>query len=402
MNKQAVIYGAGNIGRGFAGQLFCEAGYATAFIDVNKELINRLNEKKQYPIKLVDNDSEEETIIKNIRGIDGSPENSGEIADAISKAEIMATAVGANILKYIMRPIACGINKRFADGNFMPLNIILCENLIGADKIMRGGAAEYIDEKFMGLYNEKIGFVEASVGRMVPIQTEEMKGGDPLRIVCEKYKRLYTDRDGFKGEVPEIQNIVAYSPFQFYIERKLFIHNMGHAVCAYLGDIKFQSIGYDFIWQAIGDSYIKEITKKAMECSARALSEIYGADTGELNSYIKDLLHRFENRALGDTVKRVGADLKRKLSPNDRIVGAYKMCASQNIPTQYICLAIAAAANFKGDNLSGRGLEEILREAGSYDIISGNPGDLALITQFDEAIKSGADLQNLCVKAGIT
>ena len=383
MIKKSVIYGAGNIGRGFIGQLFYESGYGTAFIDVNKDLINLINSKKEYPIKFSDTGSE--IIIKNIRGIDGSPENSGEVSDVISKADIMATAVGVNILKFIMKPIADGINKRFRDNNFEPLNIILCENLIGSDKVMRNGVFEYINSEFKDLYNEKIGFAEASVGRMVPVQTDEMKKDNPLKIVTESYKELHVDKDAFKGCVPDIKNIAAYSPFKYFIERKLYIHNMGHAVCAYLGALA----GYEYIWQSIQDPYIKEIAVNAMKCSGMALEKIYG----EFDyAYIDDLIGRFANKALGDTVKRVGNDLKRKLSPDDRLIGTYKICSENNMPVKYICFTIAAAANFKGDELSKKSLEEILKESGSFDLIAGNPENLELIIKYDEAVKSCSNL----------
>ena len=388
MKKQAVIYGAGNIGRGFIGQIFYESGYETTFIDVNKELINLLNYKKEYPLKFVDNDNSHEIMIKNVRGIDGSPENSGEVSDAISKADIMATSVGVNILKFIMKPVADGINKRFDDKNFTPFNIILCENLIGADKLLHDGVLEYIGDDYKDLFGEKIGFVQASVSRTVPNQTDEMKSGNPLRIVTEEYKYLYVDKAGFKGEIPEIKNIVAYSPFKYYIERKLFVHNMGHAVCAYLGDIA----GYEYIWQSINDPHIKEITEKTMQYSGMALEKIYGEFDFDC---IGDLLHRFANKMLGDTVSRVGIDLKRKLSPNDRIIGAYKICLENNLPVKYICLAIAAAVNFKGDKLSGKSPEEILKEAGSFDLIAGNPENFALIQKFDKAVKSGTGVKDL-------
>lgn len=38
--KKAIMYGAGNIGRGFIGQLFSQSGYEVAFIDVNMTVID--------------------------------------------------------------------------------------------------------------------------------------------------------------------------------------------------------------------------------------------------------------------------------------------------------------------------------------------------------------------------
>ena len=382
MNKKAVIYGGGNIGRGFVGQLFYESGYDITFIDINKELINQINEKRGYQIKFTDNSPG--ALIKNIRGVYG--DNYTEIANAIAEADIMAVSVGANILKFIMQPVAEGINKRFADKNFMPFNIILCENLIGGDKIMRDGVRGHIN--FVDLYDEKIGFVEASVGRVVPNQTEEMKAGNMLGIVAESYKFMPVDKDGFKGAIPDIKNMTAYSPFRYFIERKLYIYNMGHAVCAYLGDIS----GYDYIWQAVQDSYIELIVSKIMQRTAFALSKKYQADIIDLNAYIENLIYRFADKALGDTVKRVGNDLKRKLSPNDRIIGAYKICLETGVPVQYLCLAIAAAVNFKGDKLSGESLENILKEAGSFDLMTVN--DFVLMKKYDNIIKS-AGVQEL-------
>ena len=41
---KAVMYGAGNIGRGFIAQRFFLSGYHTTFIDVNAEVVNAINE----------------------------------------------------------------------------------------------------------------------------------------------------------------------------------------------------------------------------------------------------------------------------------------------------------------------------------------------------------------------
>ena len=386
MSKKAVIYGAGNIGRGLVGQLFYESGYESVFIDIDKALIEQLNAIGEYPIKFTDGG---EIIVKNVSGIDGSAENIEQVAEVIAQADIMAISVGANVLKHIMQPIAIGINKRLAASTHA-FNIILCENLIGVGKIMRDGVREYISEDLRAAYDEKIGFAEASVGRTVPNQTDEMKSGNPLRIVAESYSHLPVDKDGFRGEIPDIEHMTSYSPFEYFIRRKLYLHNMAHALCAYLGDIA----GYEYIWQAIRDPYIELIVSKTMQRSAFALSKLYSADMRELSEYIENLIHRFGDKALGDTVKRVGNDLKRKLSPTDRIMGARMICLETGVSTDYICLAIAAAANFKGDKLSGSALEDILREATSLDLLN-NSEDYALVQQYDKLIKSGASMQEL-------
>ena len=149
----------------------------------------------------------------------------------------MATAVGARILKFIIGNIVAGLRKRWARTD-KPLNIIICENLMDAEPDRREDAqgAPHRREECK-LFDERVGLVEASIGRMVPVQTDEMKDGDPMRVCVERYGFLPTDKAAFKGEIPDIKNMVPFAPFDFYIKRKLYIHNMGHATCAYLGDL---------------------------------------------------------------------------------------------------------------------------------------------------------------------
>ncbi len=59
--------------------------------------------------------------------------------------------------------------------------------------------------------------------------------------------------------------------------------------------------------------------------------------------HVWDLIRRFGNRALGDTCERVGADIPRKLSRSDRLIGAAENCLSQGIAPVYICIGAAAA-----------------------------------------------------------
>lgn len=228
---KAVMYGAGNIGRGFIGMLFSASGYEVTFIDVAENLIDALNREKKYPVRIVSNEGFEDIEVEHISAVNGN--HTGAAAEAIAEADIMATAVGVNILKYIVPNLAAGIRSRMEKGGG-PLNIIICENLIDADKLLAKLIKAELTETEQLWFDKNIGLAEASIGRMVPVQTEEMKAGNPLRICVEPYDFLPVDKAAFKGEMPKIKNMVPFEPFDFYIKRKLYVHNMGHAVCAYL------------------------------------------------------------------------------------------------------------------------------------------------------------------------
>ncbi|MBE7025547.1 MAG: mannitol dehydrogenase [Ruminococcaceae bacterium] len=352
---RAVMYGAGNIGRGFIGLLLSQSGYRVSFVDVNDTVIAAMNTAHRYPVDILLEEGTREDWVENIDCVDGKDPEA--VAAAIAKADVMATAVGVNILKFIAAPIAGGLKKRWADGNFTPFNIIICENLIGADRVLRDLIAQNLDTEETERLDSLVGFVEASIGRMVPVQTPEMQKGNPLRVCVEAYDRLPLDKAAVKGDFPPIKNVIWYAPFEFYIQRKLYIHNMGHAMTAYVGDL----LGCEYIWQAIENPTVELMVLRAMTASAIALAKRHGDDAAPLFAHVQDLIRRFANHGLGDTVKRVGGDLRRKLSPKDRLVGTLHMCREQGVDSLYIEAAIAAALNFRHDNLE-MSPADILRE----------------------------------------
>lgn len=344
--KKFIMYGAGNIGRGFIGQLFSQSDYSVGFIDINKEVIAKLNSDKQYPVDIVTSEGTQEEIVKNVYGIDGTDiEN---VANEIASSDIMATAIGVNVLKFIAKPIAMGLKKRF-ENNAGFFNIIICENLIGADEFLKGLIKEQIPE-YAQRVEQEIGFVEASIGRMVPVMTEDKKQGNLLRVCVEPYNILPVDKAAFKGEIPQIKNLYPFEPFNLFIQRKLFMHNMSHALCAYMG---YQR-NYEYIYQAIGDYDIKCTAFNALCQSAIAVAKENGVEIDGLISHAQNLLYRFSNIALADTVARVGKDTIRKLGTNDRLIGAINLADKHNVSCEYLCLGVALGMRFapEGDESS--------------------------------------------------
>ena len=256
---------------------------------------------------------------------------------------------------FIVGNIVAGLRKRWARDD-RPLNIIICENLMDANKVMEGMLKDLLTDEEKKHFDEKVGLVEASIGRMVPVQTEEMKDGDPMRVCVERYGFLPVDKAAFKGEIPEITNMVPFEPFDFYIKRKLYVHNMGHATCAYLGGYE----GRKYIYQSIDDPEVLTIVQNAMLESALALSKKYSVELDGLMLHITDLLGRFRNAALKDTCKRVGGDPTRKLGAADRLIGSSLLCLEQGVKPAYIAVG-AAGAVYR--YLNEAGIEQSKEEA---------------------------------------
>lgn len=380
---KAVMYGAGNIGRGFIGQKFYLAGYETTFIDVNESVVNALNQAGEYPIYFTEGDRYAPVAVKNLRAVNGR--NNGEVVNEIAGCDIMATALGVNILPFVAPLIAEAIEERAKKNK--PLNILICENLIGSDEYLKGLVAPHISEETKPWFEENIGFVCVSVGRTVPPTPEEIKKENPLAVCAEHYDELPVDLAGFRPigcELPKIPDLVAFTPFRFFIERKLLIHNMGHALQAYVGYQK----GHGYIFETATDGEIKYILTRALVESARALAKRHGAPLDDTLQFVEDLMIRFENKMLVDTLGRVGKDTKRKLSPNDRMVGAFKMVREQGGIPAHIAVGIAAGLLFDpADDASSVEVSGYCRENGvaaalaKYSEIT-DPQDVAMIKTF--------------------
>ncbi|NBK90552.1 mannitol dehydrogenase [bacterium 1XD21-13] len=353
---KAVIYGGGNIGRGFIGMLFSNSGYGVTFVDVAETVVQELQEKGEYPLRYVTSQGYEDIWIKPVTAVNGNDMDS--VARSIAECDIMATAVGVRVLKYIIPNLVAGLRRRWAEKKG-PLNIIICENLMDANKVLERMLREQLTKAECEILDKQVGLVEASIGRMVPLQTEEMKDGEPLRVCVEQYGFLPVDQSAFKGEVPHIKNMIPFEPFDFFIKRKLYIHNMGHATCAYLGDL----LGLDYIYQAIDQNEIYIIVRNAMEESAMALSAKYDMPLEDIMKHISDLLYRFTNVALKDTCKRVGGDPGRKLSPQDRLIGSASLAFHQGITPAYIAIGVAAAVHHYIEETDG--MEQSLEWAGN-------------------------------------
>lgn len=380
----AVMYGAGNIGRGFIAQRLYLSGYRTTFIDVNDAVVDEINKEGKYPIYVTRGTEYVPEWVENVAAVNGKDKEA--VVNTIAAADIMATALGVNVLPFVAPLIAKAILKRERESG-APLNILICENMIGSNEYLHSLVLPHIPEASLDYFENNIGFVCVSVGRTVPPTPEEFKKQHALAVCAEPYSELPVDAAGFRPvgcEMPPILELVPFSPFAFFIERKLLIHNMGHALMAYMAYQK----GYQYIFEAATDGEIKYILTRALLESARALAKRHGAPLDDTLQFVEDLMVRFENKLLVDSLDRVGRDPKRKLSPNDRLVGAFRAVREQGLVPAHIAVGIAAGYLFdmEGDAAAAE-ISLFVKENGierALEAYSGitDPADVAMIKAF--------------------
>ena len=331
---KAIQFGAGNIGRGFIGAVLSQAGFEVVFADVVADLLGQINTRKEYTVHVMDTVSRDITI-KDIKAVNsGSDDAVAEIVDA----DLITTAVGLRILKFVAPAIAKGLAARKAAGIEKPLNIIACENGLRATSQLKALTLDLLSQDVREWAESHVGWPDAAVDRIVPPVRCEI----PLDVAVEEYYEWDVERSSFVGEIPAIEGMTPVDNLEAYVERKLFTLNTGHATAAYVGKMK----GLQTIGDSIADPKVCTLVRAVMRQSGEGLIKKFGFNHEVHYAYIERIIKRFSNPYLRDDVDRVGREPLRKLAPNDRLILPMMTAKSYGLSYDKILLAIGAALHF--------------------------------------------------------
>lgn len=330
---KAVHFGAGNIGRGFVGLLLHQGGYELVFSDVAAGLVDAINAADSYTVHEV-GEGGADTVVTGFRAINSAEDPQGLIAE-IADADVLTTAVGPTVLRFVAAPIVDALRRR--DPASAPLQVMACENAIGATDLLKQEIIARAGEDWGGLAGRAV-FANTAVDRIVPGQPED--GG--IDVTVEPFFEWAIERGPFGENPPHIPGAHFVDDLAPYIERKLFTVNTGHATTAYLG----AQAGIERISDALADQAIAAQVAAALEETSALLAAKHGLDPAELAEYRATILRRFANPALPDTVWRVGRQPLRKLSRHERFIGPAAEAAENGLSVHALLVAVGAALAF--------------------------------------------------------
>lgn len=331
---KAVHFGAGNIGRGFVGLLLHEAGYELVFADVNASLIDDLAASDQYTVHEVGAGARDR-VVDGYRAVN-SATDAALLAAELADADLVTTAVGTTILRFIAPHLIAALRARPADAD--PLAIMACENAINATDLLRDEIASLSSAEEWPSIAARAVFANTAVDRIVPAQAPDAD----LDVTVETFFEWAIERPPFGAIAPEIPGAHFVADLAPYIERKLFTVNTGHAATAYFG----RDAGHERISEALADPVVAVAVEQVLGETSILIVRKHGFTEDEQAAYRAKILERFRNPELPDTVERVGRQPLRKLGRHERFIGPAAELAEHGHPVDGLLAAVGAALRF--------------------------------------------------------
>ena len=354
-----VIVGAGASGRGHVGQLASQSGYDLVFVDRDRGLVDALRDAGQYHVRLVGPTTRDVTVTGFRAFHTDQPDL---LYPVLCDSPTVLTAV-------------CPQNLSAAADHLRPLlvrwlaqappsatkNILCCENMDRATSAFRQHLMQGLPQSTVQEMDRRVGFPNAMISRVVARPT------DPLRLLGEAYSEWTADRAAFRGSVlPVIDTLELVDEQDRYLQRKLYIHNTGHATIGYLGFLK----GYTYVHEAAADPDIMSATTQAIEESGWAIEQEHGFSAETILAYRRALTDKCPCAELPDELLRVVRDPMRKLGPDERFFGPIRLMRRHARQPHHLLYGPCAAmlADIPGDAESAT-IRQVLSQRGVAGVL---------------------------------
>lgn len=349
MKGDAIIWGAGKIGRGFLAEIFQNANYNITFIEYDKKLVSNLKDAESYTIYKISSVYSKSTV--SIDNFDiHATDDIESITNKLLKGDaIAAIAVHQNVLKSIAKAFSHIITEKAKRDPNSKLDIIICVNMHRPSTYFKQLIEEELPYEFHEYLSKNVGLIDSVVMRICPEPTPEILKDDPFAVLTNGYDEMPVDGNAFRGRIPKTHMLKLSEDIAAEETRKIYTLNMSHAILAYVGAYK----GYQYAHEAIGDEYIRQIVVGALSEIGEALACEYQFTKEEMQNWNHVIMELLKNPALDDTLVRLGSDTKRKLSAGDRLVGPATLCMKYDIFPENIGIGIAFAFIFGSSSDSG-------------------------------------------------
>jgi mannitol-1-phosphate 5-dehydrogenase len=341
---KVVVFGAGATGRGHVGLLAWQAGARVVFADTNERLVHALQQAGSYRVDICDGKSRRPMLVKGAEYLDAAQREA--VARQIADADLVLTSVFDQNLPDVAVTVALAATRCRETGRAEPLNFIACENMQNSSATLGRHVREGLTGEDLDYCRRYFGFPDCMISRVVP-QPEP----DPLIITAEDYNEWTVRRVDFKGEPPAwLAALELVEDQDARLERKLFMHNGGHAICGYVGF----HYGHRYVHEAVADPRVARCVVGACDQIGEVVRRKHGFTAESVEEYKSDLYRRGAIPEMRDQILRVVRQPLRKLGGQERLVAPARLAGQYGLPRDWIVRGIVAALKYHhpGDSQS--------------------------------------------------
>lgn len=328
---KAVIIGAGALGLGFlAERLAGHYDLCLADLSSNEKLLLQIKDDQGFTLNLC---SLEGIRPKRVVGhfqvvLTDSPEGQVKLDQALHAADLVLTATGRNLLDKVVGTIAPAMNERVKKSW-----LLFCEN------------GRHIAASYAPSFGPQTVLVDTVMSRMCRFASPRERAYEPLwpgndgALVVEErsFLPLSADLCG-AGPFGPMFSLVSHAEFLLWEDVKLYMHNGMHAFVSYHAFLEGAELFCDT------PHWIRREARQVMlEEVVPAIVRTHTCAREEIESYGRDLLARFFNPHLGDTIERGVRGVAGKLAPDERLVGGCEYIRRAGIEPRGYAKTIRAA-----------------------------------------------------------
>jgi mannitol-1-phosphate 5-dehydrogenase len=333
---EALHFGAGNIGKGLIGCLLNKTGYEVVFVDVDPAAIDRFNKQGRYLVETLD-DARTVQAVSPVSALNSLTQEE-EVIEKITTADLITTSVGPANLGRIAGVLSKGLLKR-VNANKNKLDIIANENSMYASSSLKEEIKKYLTPEEMNDLLNAVSFPNSAIDRLaLPKETDQ----EEAALVEPFYEWVINKKEMINHELPPVKGAVYVDNLEPFIERKLYLVNMGHAATAYAAYL-FEK---PTIQSALEQREIEKFLQETLNEAAQYFINKGKINEEDLTDYTNRIVNRFKNKHISDDIFRVGRAPVRKLGPEERLVKPTVELFKLGMPVKYMTTAIAAGFLF--------------------------------------------------------
>ncbi|KRE80901.1 mannitol dehydrogenase family protein [Arthrobacter sp. Soil762] len=241
---------------------------------------------------------------------------------------------------------------RRRDQGTAPFTVMSCDNIQGNGNVARKALVSFarlMDPELAGWIAETVAFPNSMVDRITPVTTDHDRAAvaeaygfsDAWPVVAEPFEQWVLEDKFTAGRPPlEDAGVQIVDDVEPYELMKLRLLNASHQVMSYLGYLA----GHKYVHEVCADPLFAEFISGFMEREAMpTLRPVPGID---LHAYRDELIHRFANPAIRDTLARQMVDGSERIPKF--VLPVVREQLELGGPIDRAVLAIAAWARFLG------------------------------------------------------